>query len=87
MLESLFGKSEKETRDEMQSRYNVAQECVASWSSEDLYNCFRRVTDNIHSIENREALSKLGWTQLEDIEHEIVKIFATKKTEDADLPI
>ena len=40
MLENLFGKSSKETRDEMQNRHNVAQECVASWSSEDLYNCF-----------------------------------------------
>tara|TARA_A100001011_G_C14204279_1_gene797100 strand:+ start:412 stop:675 length:264 start_codon:yes stop_codon:yes gene_type:complete len=87
MLQSLFGKSEKETRDEMQNRHNIAQECVASWSSEDLYNCFSRVTERIHSIENREALTKLGWTQFEDIEHEIVKIFATKKTEDANLPV
>ena len=53
MLQSLFGKSEKETRDEMQNRHNIAQECVASWSSEDLYNCFSRVTERIHSIENR----------------------------------
>ena len=87
MLESLFGKSDKEVRDEMQNRHHVTQECVASWTSEDLYNCFNRVTEKIHSIENREALTKLGWTQLEDIEHEIVKIFATKKSEDADLPV
>ena len=41
----------------------VTQECVNSWSGSDLYNCFREVTDCIHSIENREGFTQIGWKQ------------------------
>ena len=84
--ESLFGKSEKEMREIMKQRRTDVRECIDSWSAEDLYECFREVTDSIHSMENREAFTQVGWKQLQRIEHELVKIFATKK-ENANLLI
>ena len=76
---------DKQMRDKMDRQARVTQECVNSWSGSDLYNCFREVTDCILSIENREGFTQIGWKQLQRMEHELVKIFATKKN--ADLPI
>ena len=85
--DTLFGKSEKEARIIMEHRKASVRECIDSWTSDDLYECFREVTDSIHSMENREAFTQVGWKQLQRIEHEFVKIFATKKTEDANRPV
>jgi len=84
--DSLFGKSKKEVREIMEHRKASVRECIDSWSSDDLYECFREVTDSIHSMENRESFTQVGWKQLHRIEHELVKIFATKK-ENANLLI
>jgi hypothetical protein len=76
---------DKQMRDKMDRQARVTQECVNSWSGSDLYDCFREITNCIHSIENREGFTQIGWKQLQRMEHELVKIFATKKN--ADLPI
>ena len=81
----MINQFDKQMRDKMDRQARVTQECVNSWSGSDLYNCFREVTDCIHSIENREGFTQIGWKQLQRMEHELVKIFATKKN--ADLPI
>ena len=86
ITESLLRKSKKEVRDIMERRRADVSECIASWSSEGLYECFIEVTDNIHSMENREAFTQVGWKQLQRIEQTLVKIFATKK-QDANLLI
>jgi|TARA_Y100000310_G_scaffold248973_1_gene254954 hypothetical protein len=84
--DNLFGKTHKEVTNIMEKRKATIKECLSSWSDDEIYNCFREVTDNIHSMENREAFTQVGWKQLQRMEHELVKIFATKKT-DADLPV
>jgi len=84
--ESLFGKTEREAKIIMEQRKATVRECIDSWSTDVLYESFREITDNIHSMENREAFTQVGWKQLQRMEHELVKIFATKKT-DADLPV
>ena len=84
MLDSQL--SEKQLRDRMNKHARITEECVSSWSGGELYDCFREVTDCIHSIENREGFTQIGWKQLQRMEHELVKIFATKKN-NADLPV
>ena len=84
--ESLFGKTEREAKIIMEQRKATVRECIDSWSTDELYESFREITDNIHSMENREAFTQIGWKQLQRMEHQLVKIFATKKN-DADLPV
>lgn len=71
--------TEKELREKMDRYSRITEECVSSWSGGELYNCFREITDCLHSIENREGFTQVGWRQFQRIEHELVKIFATKK--------
>ena len=85
--ESMFGKTEKEAKDIMRQRTSIVRECLDSWTTEELYECFREVTDSIHSMENRESFTQVGWKQLQRMEHTLVKIFATKKNEDANLSV
>ena len=78
----MINQFDKQMRDRMERQARVTQECVNSWSGSDLYDCFREVTDCIHSIENREGFTQIGGKQLQRMEHELVKIFATKKNAD-----
>ena len=78
----MINQFDKQMRDRMERQARVTQECVIRWSGSDLYDCFREVTDCIHSIENREGFTQIGWKQLQRMEHELVKIFATKKNAD-----
>ena len=76
---SLHNKTELEVGNIMNKRYAVVKECLDSWTTEEIYNCFREVTDSIHSLEHRESFTQIGWRQINRIEQELVKIFATKK--------
>lgn len=76
---SLHNKTELEMRNIMNKRMGLVKECLDSWTAEEVYNCFSEVTDSIHSMENRESFTQIGWKQINRIEHELVKIFATKK--------
>ena len=78
----MINQFDKQMRDRMERQARVTQESVNSWSGSYLYDCFREVTDCIHSIENREGFTQIGWKQLQRMEHELVKIFATKKNAD-----
>ena len=84
--ESLFCKTEKESKIIMEQRKATVRECIDSWPTDELYESFRELTDNIHSMENRESFTQVGWKQLQRMEHTLVKIFATKKN-NADLPV
>ena len=84
--ESLFGKTEKEAKIIMEQRKATVRECIDSWPTDELYESFRELTDNIHSMENRESFTQVGWKQLQRMEHTLVKIFATKNN-NADLPV
>ena len=56
----MINQFDKQMRDKMERQAKVTQECVNSWSGSDLYDCFREVTDCIHSIENREGFRKIS---------------------------
>ena len=57
---------------------NITQECVHSWSKSDLYSEFSKMTDIIHWLEKNEKLSLDGKKFMGDLEHSLVKLFATK---------
>ena len=57
---------------------NITQECVHSWSKGDLYSEFSKMTDILHWIEKNEKLSSDGKQFMGDLEHSLVKLFATK---------
>ena len=61
---------------------NITQECVHSWPKNKLYSEFSQITDILHWIEKNENLSKSGKKFMEDLEHSLVKLFATKYNAD-----
>jgi hypothetical protein len=61
---------------------NITQECVHSWSKSDLYSEFSKMTDILHWIEKNEKISLDGKKFMGDLEHSLVKLFATKYNAD-----
>ena len=65
---------------------NITQECVQSWSKSDLYSEFSKMTDILQWIEKNEKMSPDGKQFMSDLEHSLVKLFATKNN-NADISI
>ena len=65
---------------------NITQECVQSWPKSDLYSEFSKMTDILQWIEKNEKLSSDGKQFMGDLEHSLVKLFATKNN-NADISI
>jgi len=65
---------------------NITQECVQSWSKSDLYSEFSKMTDILQWIEKNEKMSPDGKQFMGDLEHSLVKLFATKNN-NADISI
>ena len=61
---------------------NITQECVYSWSKSALYSEFSQMTDILHWIEKNEKLTATGKHFMGDLEHSLVKLFATKNNAD-----
>ena len=61
---------------------DITQECVHSWPKSDLYSEFSKTTDILHWIEKNEPLSNTGKKFMGDLEHSLVKLFATKYNAD-----
>ena len=61
---------------------DITQECVHSWPKSDLYSEFSKMTDILHRIEKNEKLSLDGKKFMGDLEHSLVKLFATKYNAD-----
>ena len=61
---------------------NITQECVQSWPKSDLYSEFSKMTDILQWIEKNEKLSSDGKQFIGDLEHSLVKLFATKHNAD-----
>ena len=57
---------------------NITQECVHSWSKRELYSEFSKMTDILQWIEKNEKMSPDGKQFMSDLEHSLVKLFATK---------
>ena len=57
---------------------NITQECVHSWSKSNLYSEFAKMTDILQWIEKNEKMSPDGKQFMGDLEHSLVKLFATK---------
>tara|TARA_B100001250_G_scaffold16387_1_gene14207 strand:+ start:1307 stop:1525 length:219 start_codon:yes stop_codon:yes gene_type:complete len=57
---------------------NITQECVHSWPKSNLYSEFTKMTDILQWIEKNEKLSPDGKQFMGDLEHSLVKLFATK---------
>ena len=57
---------------------DITQECVQSWSKSDLYSEFSKMTDILQWIEKNEKMSPDGKQFMGDLEHSLVKLFATK---------
>jgi len=65
---------------------NITQECVQSWSKRELYSEFSKMTDILHWLEKNETMSPDGKQFMSDLEHSLVKLFATKNN-NADISI
>ena len=65
---------------------NITQECVHSWTKSNLYSEFTKMTDILQWIEKNEKLSPDGKQFMGDLEHSLVKLFATKNN-NADISI
>ena len=61
---------------------NITQECVQSWPKSDLYSEFSKMTAILQWIEKNEKLSSDGKQFMGDLEHSLVKLFATKHNAD-----
>ena len=61
---------------------NITQECVQSWPKSNLYSEFSKMTDIIHWLEKNEKLGSDGKKFMGDLEHSLVKLFATKYNAD-----
>ena len=61
---------------------DITQECVQSWPKSDLYSEFSKMTDILQWIEKNEKLSSDGKQFMGDLEHSLVKLFATKHNAD-----
>ena len=57
---------------------DITQECVHSWPKSDLYSEFSKMTDILQWMEKNEKLSSDGKQFMGDLEHSLVKLFATK---------
>ncbi len=66
----------------LQKLENITQECVQSWPKSDLYSEFSKMTDILQWIEKNEKLSSDGKQFMGDLEHSLVKLFATKHNAD-----
>ena len=66
----------------LQKLENITQECVQSWPKSDLYSEFSKMTDILQWIEKNEKLSSDGKQFIGDLEHSLVKLFATKHNAD-----
>ena len=66
----------------LQKLEDITQECVQSWPKSDLYSEFSKMTDILQWIEKNEKLSSDGKQFIGDLEHSLVKLFATKHNAD-----
>ncbi len=66
----------------LQKLENITQECVQSWPKSNLYSEFSKMTDILQWIEKNEKLSSDGKQFMGDLEHSLVKLFATKYNAD-----
>ena len=66
----------------LQKLEDITQECVQSWPKSDLYSEFSKMTDILQWIEKNEKLSSDGKQFMGDLEHSLVKLFATKHNAD-----
>ena len=57
---------------------DITQECVQSGPKSDLYSEFSKMTDILQWMEKNEKLSSDGKQFMGDLEHSLVKLFATK---------
>ena len=62
----------------LQKLEDITQECVQSWPKSDLYSEFSKMTDILQWMEKNEKLSSDGKQFMGDLEHSLVKRFATK---------
>ena len=62
----------------IQKLEDITQECVHSWPKSEKYSEFSKMTDIIHWLEKNEELSPDGKKFMGDLEHSLVKLFATK---------
>ena len=58
---------------------DITQECVQSWPKSNLYSEFSKMTDILQWMEKNEKLSSDGKQFMGDLEHSLVKLFATKQ--------
>tara|TARA_Y100000748_G_C15340382_1_gene427768 strand:- start:44 stop:286 length:243 start_codon:yes stop_codon:yes gene_type:complete len=66
----------------IQKLEDITQECVHSWPKSEKYSEFSKMTDIIHWLEKNEELSPDGKKFMVDLEHSLVKLFATKYNAD-----
>ena len=66
----------------LQKLENITQECVQSWPKSDSYSEFSKMTEILQWIEKNEKLSSDGKQFMGDLEHSLVKLFATKHNAD-----
>ena len=62
----------------LQKLEDITQECVQSWPKSNLYSEFSKMTEILQWIEKNEKLSSDGKQFMGDLEHSLVKLFATK---------
>ena len=61
---------------------DITQECVHSWPKSEKYSEFSKMTVILHWLEKNEELSPDGKKFMGDLEHSLVKLFATKYNAD-----
>ena len=66
----------------IQKLEDITQECVHSWPKSEKYSEFSKMTDILQWIEKNEKLSSDGKQFIGDLEHSLVKLFATKYNAD-----
>ena len=66
----------------LQKLEDITQECVQSWPKSNLYSEFSKMTEILQWIEKNEKLSSDGKQFIGDLEHSLVKLFATKHNAD-----
>ena len=66
----------------IQKLEDITQECVHSWPKSEKYSEFSKMTDILQWIEKNEKLSSDGKQFIGDLEHSLVKLFATKHNAD-----
>ena len=62
----------------IQKLEDITQECVHSWPKSEKYSEFSKMTEILQWIEKNEKLSSDGKQFMGDLEHSLVKLFATK---------